>query len=197
MNREYHFRHASGNLIPGETNAHRQDLVCSTHGFPSVDYVHPDRQPLRWRFQSADAALYRTLSGHGFCSTDLPRKSTRYRSMFIGPIPSFIHISDGKMHDVNVLDLLAPEAGAIYVMDRAYVDFARLHTLHQAGAFFVTRAKSNLNAHRVYSASKDRASGIICDRPSPWMGFIPSRTIPTICDASVSKTQKPARHWCF
>ena len=58
-----------------------------------------------------------------------------------GAIPSFIHISDGKLHDVNVLDLLIPEAGAIYVMDRGYLDFERLHVLHQAGAFFVTRAK--------------------------------------------------------
>jgi hypothetical protein len=66
-----------------------------------------------------------------------------------GNIPSFIHISDGKLHDVHALDMLIPEPGAIYVMDRGYIDFARLHTLHQAGAFFVTRAKSNLNAHRV------------------------------------------------
>ena len=57
-----------------------------------------------------------------------------------GSIPSFIHISEGKLHDVNVLDLLVPEAGATYVMDRAYVDFQRLYALHQAGAFFVTRA---------------------------------------------------------
>jgi len=95
-----------------------------------------------------------------------------------GPIPSFIHISDGKMHDVNVLDLLAPEAGAIYVMDRAYIDFARLHTLHQAGAFFVTRAKSNLNAHRVYSARKDRASGIICDQTIALDGFYSKQDYP-------------------
>jgi transposase len=66
-----------------------------------------------------------------------------------GSIPSFIHISDGKTHDTKALDLLIPEAGAIYVMDRAYVDFVRLYNLHLAGAFFVTRAKSNLNAHRV------------------------------------------------
>ncbi len=59
-----------------------------------------------------------------------------------GAIPAFIHISDGKTHDVNVLDMLVFEAGAFYVMDRGYVDFARLHALHQAGAFFVTRAKS-------------------------------------------------------
>jgi hypothetical protein len=62
-----------------------------------------------------------------------------------GNIPSFIHISDGKLHDVHALDMLLPEPGAIYVMDRGYIDFARLHVLHQAGAFFVTRAKSNLD----------------------------------------------------
>jgi len=81
-----------------------------------------------------------------------------------GNIPSFIHVSDGKLADVHALDLLVPEPGAIYVMDRAYVDFARLHALHQAGAFFVTRAKSNLKARRRYSASTDRTTGIICDQ---------------------------------
>jgi len=81
-----------------------------------------------------------------------------------GNIPSFIHISDGKLHDVHALDMLVPEAGAIYVMDRGYVDFVRLYRLHEAGAFFVTRAKSNLNAHRVYSARTDRRSGVIADQ---------------------------------
>jgi len=83
-----------------------------------------------------------------------------------GNIPSFIHISDGKLHDVNALDLLAPEPGAIYVMDRGYVDFTRLHRLHQSGAFFVTRAKANMDARRVYSAPSDRENGIICDQTS-------------------------------
>ena len=81
-----------------------------------------------------------------------------------GNIPTFIHVSDGKLADVHALDLLVPEPGAIYVMDRGYVDFARLHAMHQAGAFFVTRAKSNLKAHRRYSATTDRATGIICDQ---------------------------------
>ena len=81
-----------------------------------------------------------------------------------GSIPSFIHISDGKLHDVHALDLMVPEPGAIYVMDRGYIDFARLHTLHKAGAFFVTRAKSNLNAHRVYSAPTERQTGVIADQ---------------------------------
>ena len=81
-----------------------------------------------------------------------------------GNIPTFIHISDGKMHDVNVLDLLLAEPGAIYVMDRGYVDFSRLYALHQAGAFFVTRAKSNMDWRRLSSAPSDRANGIICDQ---------------------------------
>jgi hypothetical protein len=81
-----------------------------------------------------------------------------------GNIPSFIHISEGNLHDVHALDMILPEAGAIYVMDRGYVDFARLYRLHQAGAFFVTRAKSNLNAHRVYSSATDRTIGVIADQ---------------------------------
>lgn len=81
-----------------------------------------------------------------------------------GAIPAFIHISDGKLHDVNVLDLLAFEAGAFYLMDRGYVDFARLYALHQAGAFFVTRAKSSMHARRVYSAPTDRSTGVIADQ---------------------------------
>ena len=81
-----------------------------------------------------------------------------------GSIPSFVHISDGKLHDVNVLDVLVPEAGATYVMDRAYVDFQRLYALHQVGAFFVTRAKKNIRCHRLYSAPTDRALGVIADQ---------------------------------
>ena len=80
-----------------------------------------------------------------------------------GAIPSFVHISDGKLHDVNVLDLLVPEPGAIYLMDRAYGDFLRFYRLHQAGAFFVTRAKNNLDARRVYSRQRDPANGILSD----------------------------------
>ena len=81
-----------------------------------------------------------------------------------GNIPSFIHISDGKMGDVNVLDVLALEAGAIYIMDRGYLDFSKLYMMHQAQAFFVTRAKSNTRVWRVYSAATDRSVGIICDQ---------------------------------
>jgi hypothetical protein len=95
-----------------------------------------------------------------------------------GSIPSFIHSSDGKLHDVHALDMLLPEPGAIYVMDRGYVDFARLHALHQAGAFFVTRAKSNLDAHRVYSAPVDRTAGVICDQTIALDGYLTRRDYP-------------------
>jgi hypothetical protein len=81
-----------------------------------------------------------------------------------GAIPVFIHISDGKLHDVNVLDLLIPEPGAFYVMDRGYLDFDRLHALTQAGSFFVIRAKSNFKFRRVYSLPVDRTQGLICDQ---------------------------------
>jgi transposase len=81
-----------------------------------------------------------------------------------GAIPAFIHISDGKLHDVNVLDILLVEPGAFYVMDRGYVDYARLYAMHQACAFFVIRAKAGMDARRVYSHATDRASGVICDQ---------------------------------
>jgi len=95
-----------------------------------------------------------------------------------GNIPSFIHVSDGKMHDVNVLDLMIPEPAAIYVMDRAYVDFERLFTIHQAGAFFVTRAKSNADLRRVYSAPSNREQGIICDQTVALSGFYSQKNYP-------------------
>lgn len=95
-----------------------------------------------------------------------------------GAIPTFIHISDGKLHDVNVLDILPVEAGAFYVMDRGYVDFARLYALHQAGAFFVTRAKAPMDARRVYSATLDRAIGVICDQRVMLNGYYSARKYP-------------------
>ncbi len=95
-----------------------------------------------------------------------------------GAIPSFIHISDGKLHDVNVLDLLVPEAGAFYVMDRAYLDFERLHALAQMGAFFVTRTKSNMDARRLYSAPTERSTGLICDQTIALNGFYSSQHYP-------------------
>ena len=88
-----------------------------------------------------------------------------------GNIPSFLHISDGKLHDVNVLDLLRPEPWAFYIMDRAYIDFRRLYGLHQAGSFFVTRAKSNLKDRRRYSHTVDRNIGLIADQTIMLTGF--------------------------
>ncbi len=81
-----------------------------------------------------------------------------------GNIPTFIHISDGKMHEVNVLDILIPEAGSFYIMDRGFTDFARWFTLHQAQAFFVIRGKSNLLCRRIYSRPVDKATGLRCDQ---------------------------------
>jgi transposase len=95
-----------------------------------------------------------------------------------GAIPSFIHISDGKLHDVNILDILPVEAGAFYVMDRGYLDFARWYALHQAGAFFVTRAKKGMDAQRVYSTATDRASGVICDQRVKLNGFYAAKDYP-------------------
>ncbi|MBA2659743.1 MAG: IS4 family transposase [Nitrosospira sp.] len=81
-----------------------------------------------------------------------------------GNIPSFIHISDGKMHEVNVLDILIPEAGSFYIMDRGFTDFARWFVLHQAQAFFIIRAKSNLTWRRLYSRTVDKSTGLRCDQ---------------------------------
>jgi hypothetical protein len=81
-----------------------------------------------------------------------------------GNIPSFIHITDGKIHEVNVLDILPLEAGAFYIMDRGYLDFSRLHAITRASAFFVIRAKSNLKSRRIYSHPVDKPTGVVCDQ---------------------------------
>lgn len=81
-----------------------------------------------------------------------------------GSIPSFIHISEGKLHDVRILDILLPEPGAFYVMDRGYLDFRRLYALTTSGAFFVIRAKSNTRFRRRYSQPPDRSQGVLCDQ---------------------------------
>jgi IS4 transposase len=95
-----------------------------------------------------------------------------------GAIPSFIHISDGKLHDVNILDVLITEPGAFYVMDRAYLDFARLYRLHQCQSFFVTRAKSNFKCKRVYSRPVDRRTGLICDQEIQLVVFYSQQAYP-------------------
>lgn len=95
-----------------------------------------------------------------------------------GNIPSFIHISDGKLHEVNILDQLVPEPGAFYVMDRGFVDYARLYRFHQAGSFFVTRARSNMLSQRRYSHRVDRTSGLICDHTVALTGAPARRDFP-------------------
>jgi len=95
-----------------------------------------------------------------------------------GNIPTFIHISDGITHEISVLDMLTAEAGAFYVMDRGYLDFGRLFAMHQAGAFFVTRAKRGMDAHRVYSMPIDRNTGIICDQRIVLDGFYVAKDYP-------------------
>ena len=95
-----------------------------------------------------------------------------------GNIPSFIHVSDGKMGDAPALDLITPEAGAIYVMDRGYVDYARLYWLHQAGAFFVTRTKCNMQYHRVYSHAIDKTTGVQADQTIALDGFYSQQDYP-------------------
>jgi len=95
-----------------------------------------------------------------------------------GSIPSFIHISDGSLHDVNVLDQLIPEAGAFYIMDRGYTDFERLYTLGQDSAFFVIRAKSNLQFRRLYSHPVKKKTGLRCDQSIVLTGFYSSMNYP-------------------
>jgi hypothetical protein len=108
-----------------------------------------------------------------------------------GSIPSFIFISDGKFHDVNVLDHLVPEPGAFYVMDRAYIDFERLARLNDAGSFFVTRAKSNFKAQRRYSHAVDRATGLVCDQTVA-LAFTRAKASRQRYAASSSTIPKPA-----
>jgi transposase len=88
-----------------------------------------------------------------------------------GNIPTFIHISDGKVHEVNILDQLLPEPGAFYIMDRGFLDFERLYRFHGAGSFFVTRGKLNLKVQRRYSHPVDRTTGLICDQSVVLTGF--------------------------
>ena len=95
-----------------------------------------------------------------------------------GNIPAFIHITEGKLHDVNILDVMAPEPGAFYIMDRAYLDFARLHTLHLNAAHFVLRAKKNTKLRRLYSNEVDRTTGLICGQVVVTDGITSSNDYP-------------------
>ena len=95
-----------------------------------------------------------------------------------GNIPSFIAITDGKVHDVNILDLLIPEPGSIYVMDKAYLDFRRLYEFNQCAAFFVVRAKSNTQLKRLYSKPVDKSTGVQCDQIVVLTGFYSRKDYP-------------------
>ena len=93
-------------------------------------------------------------------------------------IPTFIYMTPAKVHDVNILDILIPEVGAFYVMDRGYLDFARLYSLQLNNSFFVTRAKSNFKFDRIYSHEVDRTTGVICDQTINLSGFYQSKDYP-------------------
>ena len=95
-----------------------------------------------------------------------------------GDIPTFIWITDGKVHDVNVLDHLIPEPGAIYIMDRAYLDFKRLYQLHQSSAIFVTRSKANTGLRRIYSHKVDKTTGLKFDQTVIPTGFYSKKDYP-------------------
>ncbi len=95
-----------------------------------------------------------------------------------GNIPSFIAITEAGVHEINILDELIPEAGAIYIMDRGYLDFERLYTLHQCASFFVVRAKANTSLRRIYSMSVDKSSGLRCDQIVVPTGFYSRKHYP-------------------
>jgi len=111
-----------------------------------------------------------------------------------GNIPTFIHISDGKLHEVNILDQLTPEPGAFYLVDRGFLDFARLHRFHQAGSFFVTRARADLRVQRRYSRPVDRTTGLRCDQTVVLTGFYSQQGFPVpfrrvrFCDPASGKS---------
>ena len=123
----------------------------------------------------------------GLCLSLFPWASFRKRKGAVklhtlldlrGNIPSFIVITNGKVHDVNILDELPLEAGAIYIMDRGYVDFERLYTIHRASAFFVTRAKDNCDLRRLYSHPVDKSTGVQCDQTIAFNGFYARKYYP-------------------
>ena len=95
-----------------------------------------------------------------------------------GNIPTFIHITEGKVHDVNVLDILVTEPGSFYIMDRGYLDFSRLYAMHLNNAYFIIRAKSNTKIRRLYSHPVDKDSGLICDQTIRLTGFYTCKDYP-------------------
>ncbi|CAN5115566.1 hypothetical protein BH24PSE2_BH24PSE2_24630 [soil metagenome] len=138
---------------------------ASLAGITAVS-VDPFRQQVRWLL----------LIGRGGLSATSVKLHTLLDLR--GPIPAFMHISDGKVSDVSVLDLLLPEAGAFYILDRGYLHFQRLYLLHQANAFFVTRAKANTRYRRLYSHPVDKRTGLLCDQTIVLDGTYTAATYP-------------------
>ncbi len=115
-----------------------------------------------------------------------------------GAIPSFIHITDGKTHEVNILDALIIEPGAYYLLDRGYLDFGRLFAIHQAQAFFITRAKSNTKFKRRYSHPVDRTnSDILCDQTGVLTVFYSSKDYPTTLRRIVVRDEESGKRVTF
>jgi transposase len=114
-----------------------------------------------------------------------------------GNIPTFIHISDGKLHDVNALDLLPLEVGAYYIMDRGYLDFERLNEFNQVPAYFVTRAKSNTKYKRRYSHPVDKSTGLICDQTIVLTGFYTRKDYPGTLRRVKFRDEKASRTLVF
>src|SRR6202051_3349285 len=162
----------------GAAREHRQNAFRPADGFSAVEHLHADCCALRRRCSGADAVLCRAIPRDGVCATDLSREPARYRSLLVAStLEALPHglsrtgaaIDAGRcQRDARLAHLRGVH------MDRGYVDFTRLYVLHQAGAFFVTRAKSNLDAHRVYSAPTDRATGIIADQTIALDGYATS-----------------------
>jgi Transposase DDE domain len=181
--------------LPGGIDESRQAGVCAADAASSVDHLPPLRHPLSGHVQSIARPLYAQESFGvdlqetvyaldtttiDLCVSVFPWAVFRTAKAAIklhtlldlrGNIPTFIHISDGKVHEVNILDQLLPEPGAFYIMDRGFLDFERLYRFHEAGSFFVTRGKSNLKVQRRYSHPVDRTTGLICDQSVVLTGF--------------------------
>ena len=112
-------------------------------------------------------------------------------------IPVFIDITHAKVHDIHLLDVIVPEPGSFLVMDRAYIDFARLYALQQALAFFVVRAKQNFQFRRRASQTIDRSSGLRSDQTVSLTGPLSRKLYPSLCDESVITRNKPISPWSF
>lgn len=93
-------------------------------------------------------------------------------------IPSYIHITDGSVHDVNFMDIMEYESGAYYVMDKGYVDFGRLYAIHEHNAYFITRLKDNTNYRRIYSAKVDKSTGVLCDQTIKLNNYVAAKKYP-------------------